>query len=227
MGDSLDRILEAVRIVVERIDAPGIPGPIVLGLADPVEDRVAHEHVRGAHVDPGPEHVFPVTELPGTHPAKELEVLGDRPIPEGAFGPCDRDGPPSRTDRFLRLGVHVRPSLVDQEFGVLVHPVEVVRSVVEVLTPVEAQPLHIGTNGLHVLVLLGGRVRIVEAEVAASAKLVGDPEVEEDGLGVANVQEAVGFRGETGDYPAAMPPGRDVCVDNLAYEVAPLRGDDA
>ena len=45
------------------------------------------------------------------------------------------------------------------------------------LAPVEAQPAHVALDGIDVLLLLLGRVRVVEAQVAAPADSFGTPKL--------------------------------------------------
>ena len=87
--------------------------------------------------------------------------------------------------------------------------------------PVEPEPAHIGLDGVGVLLLLFSRVGVVEAQVAAAAELAGDPEIEADRLGVADVQVAVRLRRETGDHGLATALAK-VYGDDLANEVAAL-----
>ena len=42
---AFDRVLQAVRKVVQRIDAPLVALPIMVRVSDPVEHGIAHEHV--------------------------------------------------------------------------------------------------------------------------------------------------------------------------------------
>ena len=72
-----------------------------------------------------------------------------------------------------------------------------------------------------VLLLLLDRVGVVEAQVAAPAELLRDPEVERDRLGVADVEVAVRLGREAGDdlRDAALA---HVGGDDLADEIASL-----
>jgi hypothetical protein len=92
-----------------------------------------------------------------------------------------------------------------------------------VLAPVETEPVHVGLDGVDVLLLLFHRVGVVEAQVAAAAELASDAEVETDGLGMADVQVAVGLRREPGDdlTDASLTHVRG---DDVADEVATLGG---
>ena len=70
MSDVLERVLEAVCIVVQRVDAPVVALPVVVLMPDAVEHRVPHQHVRSGHVDLAPQHVRTVLELPSAHAAE-------------------------------------------------------------------------------------------------------------------------------------------------------------
>ena len=62
---------------------------------------------------------------------------------------------------------------------------------VQLFVPLEAEPLDVVLDGLDVLDVFGERVRVVEAQVAPPRELLGDAEVQADGLRVTDVQEAV------------------------------------
>ena len=51
VGNALDVITQAVREVVHRVDAPPAAGVVMLGVADPVEHRVAQPDIGRRHVD--------------------------------------------------------------------------------------------------------------------------------------------------------------------------------
>ena len=76
VGDAFDRVRQTVREVVHRVDLPRVVGPVVVRVAnDPVEDRIAHQHVLGRHVDLGAQHLGAVGKLAGAHAGEEVEVL--------------------------------------------------------------------------------------------------------------------------------------------------------
>ena len=90
------------------------------------------------------------------------------------------------------------------------------------LAPVEAEPADVGLDGVDVLLLFLHRVRVVEAQVAAAAELVGDAEVQADRLRVADVEVAVRLGREARDdgVDAALA---QVGGDDLADEVGCAR----
>ena len=69
--------------VVRRVDAPGVSGPMVMGVPDAVKGRVAHVDVGMRHVDLGTQDERAVGELPRPHAVEEIEALLDRPVPPG------------------------------------------------------------------------------------------------------------------------------------------------
>src|SRR5262249_44224668 len=152
----------------------------------------------------------PVLELPRPHPPEEVEALLDRPVPPGARLPRLGQGPPERADLVSREVVDVSPAAPDQLLGVLVELLEVVGGEVEVLAPVVTEPAHVALDRLHVLDALLGRVRVVEAQMAGAAVLSRDPEVDGEGLGVADVEVAVRLGGEAGRHPPAEAAGPGV-----------------
>ena len=68
------------------------------------------------------------------------------------------------------------------------------------------------------LVLLGG-VGVVETEVGLAVIFLSDAEVEANGLGVADMQVAVGFGRKTGMHTSAVLAVGDVAFDNLFDKV--------
>ena len=125
-------------------------------------------------------------------------------------------------DLLLAQAVDVRRALLDEVDAVVVELLEIVRGVAQ-LAPLEAQPADVALDGLDVAGFFGLRVGVVEAQVAGAPVLGGNPEVEADGLGVADVQQAVGFGREAGGDPPSVLPAGQVRGHDLAHEVASRR----
>ena len=125
--DALERIRQRMRVVVHRIDAPGVAGAMMGRVADPIERRIAHVEVGRRHVDLGAQHVGAVGELAGAHPGKEREALFDRPIAIGAVLPRLGEGAAVAADLVGGQAVDVGQVALDQRDGELVEPLEVVR----------------------------------------------------------------------------------------------------
>ena len=119
-----------------------------------------------------------------------------------------------------RLVVDIGLAGADQVLGPVVELLEIVRGVIEVLAPVEAEPAHVALDGVDVFLLLLGRIGVVEAQMAAAAELLGDAEIEADRLGVADVQIAVRLGRKAGHH-RRMPLGVEIGLDDVADEIAP------
>src|SRR6185436_4372331 len=112
-----------------------------------------------------------------------------------ALPPGLGQGAAMRADLVGRDIVHVGLAGPDELDRPLVEPAEVVAREVEVRAPVEAEPVDVARDRVHVLLALLGGVGVVEAQVAAPPQLLGQAEVQADRLGVADVQVAIGLRG--------------------------------
>jgi len=220
---ALDGVGLAVRPVVHRVDGPSIAGALVRRLADAIHDRIAQVDVAAGHVDLRAQRLAAVGKLAGAHAPEEIEVLLDRAVSE-------RRGPPTLRQRPARLAHLLRGLIVDvclagrdELLSPPVELLEVIAGVMEVLTPVEAQPAHVVHDRVDVLLALFGRVGVIEAQVAAAAVVARQPEVDADGLGVADVQVAVGLGRKARHHLAAEAAGADVLLDDLADEVTGFR----
>ena len=220
---ALDGVGLPVGEVVHGVDAPGAAGARVLGVQDAVEHGVTQVDVRRRHVDLRAQHAGAVGELAGAHAREQVEALAGRPVAPRARPARLGQRAAVLADLVGREIVDVGPAVADEAHRPLVELLEVVRGVVQVVAPVEAQPAHVALDGVDVLLLLLHRVGVVEAEVAVAAELLRDAEVQADGLGMADVQVAVGLGREAGD-DAVVAPFAQVGGDDVADEVAALGG---
>ena len=84
---------------------------------------------------------------------------------------------------------------------------------VEHSVPVKAKPLDVFLDGLHIFHVFLGRIGVVKAEVALPLILFFHAKVDAQCLGVADVQIAVGLRGESGDDFRHFTAGKLVVDD--------------
>src|ERR1043165_8775399 len=96
----------------------------------------------------------------------------------------------------------------------LVQLLEVVRGVIQTITPVEAKPVHVRLYGVDVLLLLLDRIGVIEPKVAVATELARDAEVQADRLRVPDVQVPVGLWRKAGD-DVRMPAVAQVRSDDL------------
>ena len=218
--DVLDGVRLAVRVVVARIDLPLRARARMRGVQDAIEHGIAQVDVAARHVDLGAQHARAVRELARAHAAEQVEVLLDAALAERAVLAGLGQRAALDAHLLLALVVDVGLACLDQVLGPRVELLEVVRRVIEVLAPVEAEPAHVGLDGVDVLLLLLGRVGVVEAQVAAPAELLGDAEVQADRLGMADVQIAVRLRRKARDH-RLVPARIEVGLHDVANEVAP------
>ena len=207
--------------VIHGVDAPLRTRAVVRHLDDAVDDGVAEVHVRRSHIDLRTQDHRTFGELPSVHAAEEIEALLDGAVAIGAGDTRDRRRTLLRCDLLGRLLIDVSMACADQLFGELVQTLEVVRSIVDI-APVEAEPLDILTDSIDVLDVFLRGIRIVEAEVTHPTIVLCDTEVHADGLGVPDVEIAVGLWWETRLDASIILPGTKVALDDLLDEVQAL-----
>ena len=163
MGDPLNRIRQGVRIIVHRVNAPGIAGAMVSRSQDPVQDRVAHGDVGRRHIDLGPQRSGSIRELPGFHPPEQVKILLHRPVAIRAVASRFRQRSPV-FPHFLGAQIaDVGLSQPDQLFSVFIKLGEIIRRIKHAVAPVEAKPLDVFLNGVDVFDVFLAGVRIIEA----------------------------------------------------------------
>ncbi len=140
-----------------------------------------------------------VLELSSAHAPEEIQILGHRAIPVRGRSSRFGHGAPVLSNFFLTRAVHIGEARLDQLDRVFVETFEVIRGEIEVLAPVEAKPPHVLLDRTNVAFVFRLRIRVVESKVGDTIVLGGGAEVETDGLRVADVQETVGFGGESRD----------------------------
>ena len=75
MRNSLDRVLDRMREVIHRIDAPFVSGIVMRRVRDAVNDRVSEVDVRRRHVNLGTKYLFAVRVFAGPHFLKQREIF--------------------------------------------------------------------------------------------------------------------------------------------------------
>ncbi|OPZ12598.1 MAG: hypothetical protein BWZ10_02078 [candidate division BRC1 bacterium ADurb.BinA364] len=224
MRDALDRIGLAVREVVGGVDHPFGSGAVVMGVQDAIHHRVAQVDVRRGHVDLGAKRARAIGEFAGSHPPEQIEVFLDGAVAIGAvfarLGQCAAEFAHLIAAQVANEGL----AGLDQADGVVVEDFEIVRSVIKAFAPVPSQPADIVFNRLDILGFFLGRIGVVEAQMAAAAEFARYAEVEADGLGMADVQIAIGLGREARDDLAAVFARFDILGDGGSDEIARRRG---
>ncbi len=101
---------------------------------------------------------------------------------------------------------------------------EIVRGIERLPVPLKAEPADILLDGLNVLLVFLGGIRVVVPQVALAAVLERQAEIEADAFGVANVQVAVRLRWKPRVDAAAVLARAVVFVNDVADEISRARG---
>ena len=220
VGDALQRVLDGVGKVVHGIDAPLIALPVVAHVVDAVDHRVAHIEVAAGQVDLGPKGHRAVGELPCAHPGEEVQALLHRPVTVGGHG-RDADVSAVGLELLRRQLADIGQALFDEQDGLAVVLLKVIRAVEEPIAPVEAQPVDVLLDGLYELLVLLGGVGVVHPQVAQAVVFLRRAEVDGQGLAVADVQIAVRLRRKTGvdGHSLELTTLCDVLVDEIQDKV--------
>ena len=193
---ALDGVLDGVRKVVHRIDAPLVACLMMVLVQDAVQRRIAHVDVGRGHVDLGTQRSGAVLKLAVLHAHKQIEVLLDAAFTIGAVAPRLRERAAVLAHLVLGQIVHIGKTLADELERQFIALIEVGGTKQE-LVPLEAQPVNILHDGIDVLGVLLCGVRVIEAKIAAAAVLLRHAKIDGQSLGVPNVQISVGLGRKT------------------------------
>ena len=181
-----------MRVVVHRIDAPLVSGAVMFGVQDAVHHRVAHIEIGRSHVDLGAQHARAVGEFPGLHALEQIEILFHRTVSIPAVLPLLGQRPAILPDLIGGQIVDISLAILDQLDRPFIELVKIIGGIVETI-PVETQPLDVLHDRVHIFDVFFFWIRVVETQIGVAMELVGKAEVETDGLGVTNMQIAVGL----------------------------------
>src|SRR4029453_16539646 len=225
MSNPFDGVGKGVREIVHRVDAPSVAGPVMRDFPDPVQHGIAHVQIARCHIDLGSEHVSAVLKFARSHALEEIQVLLDGSVGVRAVLSRFGQSTPIGADFVGRQTADIGLSYLDQLDGVVVELFEVVRRVVDPVFPIKSNPSNVGLNRVHIFDILFGWIGIVESQVAfTSGYLRSDAEVQTDGLGVSDVQVAVGLGRKPGNDAAAVLAGFQVFGDDGSNEVSGKSG---
>ena len=208
MGDPLDGIGLAVGKIVHRVDAPAVPGAMMRGVQDPVHDRVAQVQVRRGHVDFGPQHPAAVRETRrracartgrGSPPRSGCDKGSPARVRSGCRGIRGSARPSGRQRRRCRPGSAGGRTRRDDRNSPRRSRGSSQSNPSQRTSSMIARAY--SSSSLAGLVSSMRRLQLPENSV-------GQAEIETDRLGVADMQIAVGLRGESGSEPfrPVFPP---------------------
>jgi len=226
MRDALERILDRVGIVIHRVDAPGVARAVVMGAQDAVEDRVAHVHIAGGHVDLGAQNHRAIGKFAGLHAGKQVEGLLGAAVAPGAWYARAGQGAATLAHLLGCLLTDIGQTLFDQVAGQVIHFREIVRGKVEAVAPVIAEPVDVLLDRLDVFDIFLARVGVIHPQIADAAVFFRGAEIDHDRLGMADMQVAIRLGRETGMHGHAGEPATlgNIFVDELVDEMLGFDG---
>ena len=219
MGDPLDGVADAMGEVVHGVNAPRIAGAVVLRMQDTVDHRVPQVEIRGSHVDLGAKHARAVREFTLPHAFEEVQVLLYRTIAIRAVPARLGQGAAVFPNLVGGQIAYIRLSGLDEVYRVIMKRLEVIRGIEHPVVPVETEPPDILDDRVHILHFFLGGIRIVEPEIAQPVIIAGEAKIQADGLGVTDMEIAVGLGRKPGVDPAVVLSIPYIFVDDLADKI--------
>ena len=222
--DALQRVLNGVGKVVHRIDAPLVALPVVMHVADAVDDGVAHVEVAGGQIDLGAQRAAALGELAVFHARKQVEIFLDRAVAVRRDGGL-ADLAAVLTELLRGQIADVGQPLFDELDRELVVLFKIIRAIEEAVAPVKAQPVNVLLDRVDVFGVLLRRVRVVHAQVAQAAEFLRGAKVDRQRLAVADVQISVRLRREPGVNGLALKPaaGGQILFNEGVNEISVLQ----
>ena len=200
---SLPVVTLSVCVVIHRVCVPFRSGAPVWHVEHSIHDRVAEVHVGACHVNLGTQHHASRLHIARVHLVEQAQVLFNRTVAIRTVHSrlCRRAL--LLRDLLRCLFVDVCLALLYEIHGEVPQLLEVV-GCIEHLAPLESQPLDVALNGTHIFHVFLLWVGVVHTQVAHTAILLGQSEVDGYSLGMTYVQVAVGFGRETCLQPSAV-----------------------
>lgn len=161
-----------------------------------VNNGVSHIDIRRGHIDFCAKHFFAVVKFARFHASEKIKVFFGRTVPVRAFFSRFGQGPAGKTYFFGRKVTDISFPFFYKLFRALIHYVEIVRGVVEVI-PFEAQPLYVSFDAVYKFLVFFEGVCVVKSEIAGTAVFSGGPEIQAQAFGVAYMKAAVRFGRKT------------------------------
>jgi len=219
MGDALNRIALPMREIVHRVDAPGIAGAVVRGVQNTVHDRVAHVHIRRAHVNFRAQCAAAIGEFAGAHAREQPQVFFNGAFAVRAvfawFGQSA-----AIFANFIRAEVvHVSLPLPDELKREFIKLLKIIRGVILAVAPVKTQPVNVLFDSIHIFRVFFNRIGVIVAQVCQPAVAFRYAKIDSKRFSVPDVQVAVWFRWKARMHPPAKAPGAVVFFDNFDNKV--------
>ena len=218
IGDALQRVLNGMCKVIQRINAPLVALTVMRHVQDAVNGGVAHVHIGGRHVDLGAQCAGAVRKFSVFHALEQVEIFLGRAIPirRISAGFCQRS---AVFAHFVGAQVaHIRIALTDQLTSKLIAFVKIVRAVEHAAVRHGAKPHKVAVDRLHVLIVLLGGVRVIIAQIKQTVVFHRRGIVDEDRLCRADVKISVRL-GRKARVHRVVHTRRKIGIDNVVNKV--------
>ena len=97
--------------------------------------------------------------------------------------------------------------------------VEVIGGIEHPVAPIGAEPTGVGDDGVDVLLLFLLGIGVIEAQIGFAAELRRQSKVQADGLGVADVEIAIGLGRKAGVDASVVLVGLQIFEDDVANKI--------
>ncbi len=223
VGNALNGIRERMCEIIHWVNAPSIPGTVMGGMGNTVDNRITHIDIWRCHVDLGSQYLLPIGELAVFHASKEIHILLNAAVPIWAFLACLSQGATHAAD-FLGSGIiYIGLAIFNELYGKFIELLKVVRCIEHPLIPAKAQPFYILLDGIHIFHVFLYRICIIKAEVAQSIVLLRQSKVQANGLGVANMEIAIWLWRKTGVDTLAVTAIFQVVIYFILNKIGRIR----
>ena len=128
-----------------------------------------------------------IGKLARLHLRKKVEVVFDASFAVRTFAPRLGQRSAIYTNLISGQVVYIRLAVGNKCDSPIVELLVVIRGMIFVFVPLEAEPTDVGLDRVDVSLFFLGWVSVVETQVTAPAELLCDTEVQTDCLGVADV----------------------------------------
>ena len=202
MRDLLQRIFYRVRKSVHRVNAPFIACVMVMRTFYAVNRRVAQVDIRRCHVDFSAQNQTAIRMFAVAHFTKQCAVFRNGTVTPRRiltrFGQCA-----ARNAHFFRgLAIDIGMTVFNQALSCAVHEIEIITSEVKVIIctilPAKPQPLHRVADAIYVFLTLFFRIGVIKTQMTNAAIIACQAKVQENTLGMTDVQITIRLGRKTG-----------------------------
>ena len=152
--DTLKCVLDRMRVVVKRINAPLVTLSMMVYVYYSVNGGIAHIDIRRCHINFSTKRLCSVFKLAILHSLKEIEVLLNTSVTVRAVFARNSKSSAILTHLISREIANVCFAVLYKLYGKFVALIEIVRAVVDTAGGLASKPLEILVNAFYIFVIL-------------------------------------------------------------------------